>query len=133
MATLYVWGSYWKMNSRENKSQSRHTAVRVCHVARGDLWAGAEVQLLALMTYLVRLDGFEWSVILFNEEMRRGWRQNFAGSRFHLRLFLKGIIALLPSPIFCQRHSGIFGRCRSYSQIQTFHPWRYRRAMAEGS
>ena len=33
----------------------------------GDLWAGAEVQLLALMTYLVRLQGFEWSVILFNE------------------------------------------------------------------
>lgn len=33
----------------------------------GDLWAGAEVQLLALMTYLVRLPGFEYSVVLFNE------------------------------------------------------------------
>jgi len=33
----------------------------------GDLWAGAEVQLLALMTHLVRLHGFEWSVVLFNE------------------------------------------------------------------
>jgi len=33
----------------------------------GDLWAGAEVQLLSLMRYLVRLPGFEWSVILFNE------------------------------------------------------------------
>jgi glycosyltransferase involved in cell wall biosynthesis len=41
--------------------------VKVCHVAMGDLWAGAEVQLLALMTYLVRSDEFEWSVILFNE------------------------------------------------------------------
>lgn len=41
--------------------------VRVCHVAMGDLWAGAEVQLLALMTYLVRLHGFEWSVVLFND------------------------------------------------------------------
>lgn len=41
--------------------------VKVCHVAMGDLWAGAEVQLLALMTYLVRLHGFEWSVVLFNE------------------------------------------------------------------
>ncbi len=41
--------------------------MRVCHVAMGDLWAGAEVQLLALMKYLVRLPGFEWSVILFNE------------------------------------------------------------------
>ncbi|MCI1279549.1 MAG: glycosyltransferase family 4 protein [Nitrospira sp.] len=33
----------------------------------GDLWAGAEVHLLALMTYLVRLHGFEWAVVLFNE------------------------------------------------------------------
>lgn len=41
--------------------------VRVCHVAMGDLWAGAEVHLLALLTYLVRLDKFECSVILFNE------------------------------------------------------------------
>lgn len=41
--------------------------MKVCHVAMGDLWAGAEVQLLALMTYLVRLHGFEWSVVLFNE------------------------------------------------------------------
>jgi glycosyltransferase involved in cell wall biosynthesis len=33
----------------------------------GDLWAGAEVHLLALLTCLVRLDRFECSVILFNE------------------------------------------------------------------
>ncbi|MBS0169847.1 MAG: glycosyltransferase [Nitrospira sp.] len=33
----------------------------------GDLWAGAEVQLLSLMRYLVRVPGFEWSVVLFNE------------------------------------------------------------------
>lgn len=41
--------------------------MKVCHVAMGDLWAGAEVQLLSLMRYLIRLPGFEWSVILFNE------------------------------------------------------------------
>lgn len=41
--------------------------MKVCHVAMGDLWAGAEVHLLALMTYLVRLHGFEWAVVLFNE------------------------------------------------------------------
>src|SRR5690606_14243165 len=41
--------------------------VKICHVAMGDLWAGAEVHLLALMTYLVRLHGYEWSVVLFNE------------------------------------------------------------------
>ena len=33
----------------------------------GDLWAGAEAQLLSLMRYLTRLPGFEWSVILLNE------------------------------------------------------------------
>lgn len=41
--------------------------MKICHVAMGDLWAGAEVQLLALMKYLVRLPDFEWTVILFNE------------------------------------------------------------------
>lgn len=41
--------------------------MKVCHVAMGDLWAGAEVHLLALMTYLVRMHDFEWSVVLFNE------------------------------------------------------------------
>ncbi len=50
-----------------DKSQKGVAPVRVCHVAMGDLWAGAEVQLLALMTYLVRLEEFECSVILFNE------------------------------------------------------------------
>lgn len=42
-------------------------SVRVCHVAMGDLWAGAEVQLLALMKYLVQSKRLECSVILFNE------------------------------------------------------------------
>lgn len=50
-----------------SKPPRRDVCLKVCHVAMGDLWAGAEVQLLALMTYLVRLQGFEWSVILFNE------------------------------------------------------------------
>lgn len=50
-----------------DKSRKGIASVRVCHVAMGDLWAGAEVQLLALMTYLVRLGEFECSVILFNE------------------------------------------------------------------
>ncbi len=41
--------------------------MKVCHVAMGDLWAGAEVQLLSLIRSLARLPGFEWSVVLFNE------------------------------------------------------------------
>ena len=49
------------------QNASCESAVKVCHVAMGDLWAGAEVHLLALMTYLVRLHGFEWAVVLFNE------------------------------------------------------------------
>lgn len=50
-----------------DKSKTTSARVRVCHVAMGDLWAGAEVQLLSLMRYLVRLPGFDWSVVLFNE------------------------------------------------------------------
>ncbi len=55
---------------------SSQLPIKVCHVAMGDMWAGAEVQLLALMKYLVRLPGFEWNVILFNDgrlasELRR--------------------------------------------------------------
>ena len=50
-----------------DKLKTASVRVRVCHVAMGDLWAGAEVHLLALLTYLVRLDKFECSVILFNE------------------------------------------------------------------
>lgn len=47
-------------------ASQRPPVIKVCHVAMGDLWAGAEVQLLGLMKYLVRLPGFECSVILFN-------------------------------------------------------------------
>lgn len=50
-----------------HKTTKPSARVKVCHVAMGDLWAGAEVQLLALMTYLVRSVEFEWTVILFNE------------------------------------------------------------------
>ncbi len=49
------------------EAPKRGSVINVCHVAMGDLWAGAEVQLLALMKYLIRLPGFEWTVILFNE------------------------------------------------------------------
>lgn len=42
-------------------------SIRVCHVAVADLWAGAEVQLRALMSQLRRIPGFEHTVILFNE------------------------------------------------------------------
>jgi len=50
-----------------DKSRTASARVKVCHVAMGDLWAGAEVHLLALLTYLVRLERFDCSVILFNE------------------------------------------------------------------
>jgi len=42
-------------------------AIRVCHVAVADLWAGAEVQLKVLMSQLKNMPGFEHTVILFNE------------------------------------------------------------------
>lgn len=42
-------------------------ALRVCHLASGDLWAGAEVQLATLLSGLVRCDDIEPGVILFND------------------------------------------------------------------
>lgn len=41
--------------------------ARICHVAVADLWAGAEVQLKVLLSQLARMQGFEHTVILFNE------------------------------------------------------------------
>lgn len=40
--------------------------ISVCHVAMGDLWAGAEVQLRVLLSRLVRETDFRLSVILLN-------------------------------------------------------------------
>ena len=41
--------------------------VHVCHIAMGDGWAGAEVQLATLATELVKIAHLRLSVILFNE------------------------------------------------------------------
>jgi glycosyltransferase involved in cell wall biosynthesis len=40
--------------------------IRICHVAVGDLWAGAEVQLKSLVSELVRMPEIDVSVVLFN-------------------------------------------------------------------
>ncbi len=48
-------------------SEFPHTAISICHVATGDLWAGAEVQLKVLLSKLVGMTGLQLSVILFNE------------------------------------------------------------------
>ena len=42
-------------------------AISICHVAVGDLWAGAEVQLKVLLSKLVRRTEMNLSVVLFNE------------------------------------------------------------------
>lgn len=42
-------------------------AVQVCHVAVGDLWAGAEVQLKVLLSKFGQKPEFNLSVILFND------------------------------------------------------------------
>jgi L-malate glycosyltransferase len=41
--------------------------IRVCHIAHGDLWAGAEVQLATLLEALIGIQIFEISAILLNE------------------------------------------------------------------
>jgi glycosyltransferase involved in cell wall biosynthesis len=42
-------------------------SIRVCHIAHGDLWAGAEVQLVTLLEALVLNSRLELSAILLNE------------------------------------------------------------------
>jgi len=41
--------------------------IKVCHLASGDLWAGAEAQLVTLTSFLVRMNDLDISAILFNE------------------------------------------------------------------
>ena len=41
--------------------------IKVCHIAHGDLWAGAEVQLATLCDIVVKKPGFELAVVLLNE------------------------------------------------------------------
>ena len=41
--------------------------INVCHLASGDLWAGAEVQLMMLVSALRDMPEFEVSVVLLNE------------------------------------------------------------------
>ena len=50
--------------------------IKVCHLASGDLWAGAEVQLMMLVSSLREMPEFEIFVVLLNEgglasELRR--------------------------------------------------------------
>ena len=51
-------------------------SMRVCHVMSADLWAGAEIQLATLASYLVTRTDIEMTAVLFNEgalarELRR--------------------------------------------------------------
>ena len=51
----------------QTSSTSPGQSISVCHVAVGDLWAGAEVQLNVLLSKLVCRAEMNLSVILFNE------------------------------------------------------------------
>lgn len=42
-------------------------AIKICHVAHGDLWAGAETQLNTLLDAFLRIPGFECSAVLLSE------------------------------------------------------------------
>ena len=51
----------------QTSNTSPGQAISICHVAVGDLWAGAEVQLNVLLSKLVQRAEMDLSVILFNE------------------------------------------------------------------
>lgn len=52
--------------SLQISNRSPDKSISICHVAVGDLWAGAEVQLKVLLSKLVLRPEFSLSVILFN-------------------------------------------------------------------
>src|SRR3954468_8489833 len=41
--------------------------IHICHVMTADLWAGAEVQLRTLASYLMRCPDVQLTAVLFNE------------------------------------------------------------------
>ena len=72
---LSFWQGVRELRS-PNTNASQTKKVVICHVAIGDLWAGAEVQLAALLCNLAKRPEFKISSILFNEnrlvtELRR--------------------------------------------------------------
>lgn len=49
-----------------NALPEKNTKMKVLHIASGDLWAGAEVQLFTLVKALARMPGVEPEVVLLN-------------------------------------------------------------------
>lgn len=49
------------------KAGRRTEVLKLCHIAMGDLWAGAEVQLATLTAELAKRPGIALSVVLFND------------------------------------------------------------------
>lgn len=72
-------------------------ALRVLHIASGDLWAGAEVQAFTLISHLARMSKTEVAAVLMNDEMLADRLRSIGIStyvldeqRFHsLGIFLK--------------------------------------------
>lgn len=58
-------------------------ALRVLHIASGDLWAGAEVQAFTLMTHLNRMAATEVAAVLMNEGTLAD-KLRSAGIRVHI-------------------------------------------------
>ena len=65
-----------EIGARSGQAVADMRRIKVCHLASGDLWAGAEVQLMMLVSSLRKIPEFETSVVLLNEgglaaELRR--------------------------------------------------------------
>lgn len=51
----------------EKAAMQKLTALRVCHIASGDLWAGAEVQVVSLLGALRRFTDLQVSAVVLNK------------------------------------------------------------------
>ena len=78
--------------------------IRVCHLALGDLWAGAEVQLATLISYLIQHPELTISAVVLNEGRLTEELRKFGievsvidETRFNSLVILKKLIAYLKS------------------------------------
>ena len=55
------------VNQQRRRSGRKQRTIRVCHVMSADLWAGAEVQVATVASYLVQQADLTLTAVLFND------------------------------------------------------------------
>jgi glycosyltransferase involved in cell wall biosynthesis len=130
--------SFWCKGTPEDVTMNTLSGFRVCHVASGDLWAGAEVQIASLLGALRRYKDLQVSAVVLNEgrlmdelrmlgipvtlldESRLGSFEIFTALKSHVRHARPDIIH---SHRYKEHILGVFAAKLSHNPIviQTYH------------